>query len=450
MESVPKGAAAPSSISAESIRVIAQSVPGVGELSDEVCMLLAMSADVRIRTVIDTAQAIMRNSRRCRLATRDLNVALQTHGMEPVWGHVGAHGPLAGFQCVADGLFIVKEPRVHLAQVLDEPLPTERWCIPSVRAEWLALEGSGTGNPQERRSSLPTLPKVPDIANGSELEHSDGIYAFGRRVIKSGSEEEFRLLEARVMMLRTDALRAELPHLVRLIHDEVLIGVAERRVQVLSRSMALCHTLLVHPAFGVETYLEHLTPVVLTCVLSSRIEDETELDKQLDMRRASVQVLMRIWAMTSSTFTLRPRIAKTIVVALVGADAHALGVICSALDVLCQIGGKLLFWAVALHGSSLERTLDKRLEQLDRLASQASGDQHSLPEHHHRQRQLVLHAYLALARAYQLARHYTLPCSPHVNVQAPLPQTLHARIIDAFGESALLQVCAFFTSELAF
>eukprot|EP00656_Telonema_subtile_P007126 TRINITY_DN13336_c0_g1_i2.p1 TRINITY_DN13336_c0_g1~~TRINITY_DN13336_c0_g1_i2.p1 ORF type:complete len:120 (-),score=23.14 TRINITY_DN13336_c0_g1_i2:27-386(-) len=76
----------PSLISVESIRSIGESL-GVANPRDEVCAKLAEDTEFRTREVIQEAAKFMRHSKRTRLTPADVNNALRTLNVEPLYGY---------------------------------------------------------------------------------------------------------------------------------------------------------------------------------------------------------------------------------------------------------------------------------------------------------------------------------------------------------------------------
>lgn len=75
-----------SRLSAQSIHVIAQSIPNLPPLREEAAAALAPDAEYRIREIVQDSLKFMRHSRRRRLTTGDINAALRLRNIEPLYG----------------------------------------------------------------------------------------------------------------------------------------------------------------------------------------------------------------------------------------------------------------------------------------------------------------------------------------------------------------------------
>lgn len=102
---------------------VAESV-GIGSLPDEVASALAGDVEYRLHQVIEEAVKFMNHGKRTKLTTKDVDYALKTKNIDPLWGFTSPDPPAFRKVAVPNGnVYFVDDEEVDLSKVLQTPLP---------------------------------------------------------------------------------------------------------------------------------------------------------------------------------------------------------------------------------------------------------------------------------------------------------------------------------------
>lgn len=326
---------------------------GLPPLSNEVAVSLAPNVEYHLREVIQEAAKFMRHSKRSTLATRDINLALRSMGIEQLFGYFSAE-PLR-FQKVAGssgGLYAVHDPVLQLDEVIKEPLPA---CPlePTMAAHWMAIEGVQPAIPQN--PAPPSADAAPPASAGaSEAGAATSGGAAGAAgtsvdrggeaageaaapvkvvpVVKNVLSRELQLYYDSVtdaIMNGTEAQRSAslssvakdaglhllIPYLTLFVSDQVTHSL--RDLDKLRSLMATVKALLTNPHICIEPYVHQLIPAVLTCVVGKRLCAEPTED-HWKLREEAADIVVDICTTFGAAYeTLQPRVTKTLLGAFV-------------------------------------------------------------------------------------------------------------------------------------
>eukprot|EP00232_Nephroselmis_pyriformis_P011453 CAMPEP_0182887652 /NCGR_PEP_ID=MMETSP0034_2-20130328/20963_1 /TAXON_ID=156128 /ORGANISM="Nephroselmis pyriformis, Strain CCMP717" /LENGTH=144 /DNA_ID=CAMNT_0025021029 /DNA_START=47 /DNA_END=478 /DNA_ORIENTATION=- len=128
-----------SALEPSSIKIIAQAVD-IPNLSDEAAQAMKPDVEYRLREIIQEGMKFMKHSKRTKLLTEDVNNALRSMNVEPMYGF-GNKDPLRFVRAAGHpDVFYVEDRDLSFSQIIEGGLPK---CPvdASVRAHWLAVEG---------------------------------------------------------------------------------------------------------------------------------------------------------------------------------------------------------------------------------------------------------------------------------------------------------------------
>ncbi|KAH9480749.1 Transcription initiation factor TFIID subunit 6 [Psilocybe cubensis] len=359
----------------DTIKDIADSLNIV--ISDSVASALASDVEYRINQVIEEAARFMRHGRRTLLTTADIDLALRTLNIEPLYGHTPStsSSSSSGFrralpfpQIPAAGpVYFPEDEEIDFDRVLRE----EKIALPrgvSWTAHWLAVEGVQPLVPE----NPPAVPRESDgdpLAKGDLLK-PNGVGAAAQppvggagvaagapmlavngdakkagaaqqqqQLVKQVLSRELQLYYARLTAsllppsasdhakrvaalasLRHDAgLQALLPYLVRWVGEGV-VGVlkedapAEGEGKVLDVLLDVIGAILDNSTLFVEPYLHQILPPILSILLHSSLPQT----HTTHLRTSASQTLAKLLTQHSTTYpSLSPRIMKTLLLALI-------------------------------------------------------------------------------------------------------------------------------------
>ncbi|KAF9451129.1 TAF-domain-containing protein [Macrolepiota fuliginosa MF-IS2] len=344
-------------------------------ISDTVTSALASDVEYRIHQVIEEASRFMRHGRRTTLTTADIDLAMRTLNIEPLYGHLPFSQPSyrkalpfpqinqpGTSQPSVGPVYFVEDEEIDFERVLRE----EKVMLPkgvSWTAHWLAVEGvqpmipeNPPAVPREEPANAAGETKVngalaaaPAATGAAGLLPGGGqksgalpnASAQSANLVKQVLSRELQLYYARLTSallppertqeyttkkvaalasLRHDAgLQALLPYLVRWVGEGV-VGVLKTGEQgggegkVLEVLMDVVGALLENTTLFVEPYLHQLLPPILSTLLHSTLPPSLSTH----LRISASQTLSRVLTQHSTTYpSLSPRIMKTLLLALI-------------------------------------------------------------------------------------------------------------------------------------
>jgi len=302
----------------------------------------------------------MRHARRTVLTTADIDLALRTLNIEPLYGHT-PHAPSTFRRALpfphlssAGTVYFVEDEEIDFDKVLRE----EKITVPrgvNWTAHWLAVEGVQPLVPENppavpREEPTPTgtdvkspLP-VPLVSQqGRQLPQTTQQNQLVKQVLSkelqlyytrltssllppSSSASDTAKRTAALASLRADAgLQALLPYLVRWVGEGVVNALREgtdgepdgKTLEVL---LDVVGAILENTTLFIEPYLHQILPSILSTLLHSSLPRT----HATHLRTAAAQTLGRLLTQHSTTYpSLSPRIMKTLLVALLGGGGSA-------------------------------------------------------------------------------------------------------------------------------
>lgn len=411
-------------------------------IPDDAAKNLAMDVEYRIHEILETAIKFMRHSKRKLLTTSDISHALRVLNIEPLYGYDTSQPPVfkeALFGAAGQTLYYLDEAEFEFEKLINQELPR----VPrqaTFTAHWLAIEGVQPTVPQNPSAteikSLPPISRgaissllsndllssAADAPNGAGsgqgedgkdirlkkkdkdieikplVKHvlSKELKLYFDKVVEvlvSSDPERESLREAALSSLRTDpGLHQLVPYFVQFVAEQITNQL--RNIDLLITMLDVISALYDNKTIFLSPYVHALMPCILTLLLAKRIgaptkEGATEeavqelLRSQFVVREfASVLLEHVLNSYGSSYSTLKPRVARTLLRALLDAT-KPIGTHYGALLGLEKLGpeviklvlvGNLKLWyKVVIEDSDRPQSekqllTDKTVEVLERLA----------------------------------------------------------------------------------
>lgn len=349
-------------------------------LPDDAAKNLAMDVEYRIHEILETAIKFMRHSKRKLLTTSDISHALRVLNIEPLYGYDVSQPPVfkeALFGAAGQTLYYLDETEFEFEKLINQELPK----VPrqaTFTAHWLAIEGVQPTVPQNPSASeIKSLPPISRGAISSLLSNdllnsvSDSPSASGSTQGEDGKElrpkkkdkdveikplvkhvlskelklyfdkvvevlissdpgkEELR--EAALSSLRTDpGLHQLVPYFIQFVAEQITNQL--RNIDLLITMLDVISALYDNKTIFLSPYVHALMPCILTLLLAKRIgappkegaseEACQELMKSQFAVREFASVLLEhvLNSYGSSYSTLKPRVARTLLRALLDAS----------------------------------------------------------------------------------------------------------------------------------
>ncbi|KAL6975647.1 Transcription initiation factor TFIID subunit 6 [Sarracenia purpurea var. burkii] len=307
----------------ETIEVIAQSI-GINSLSPDVAIALAPDVEYRMREIMQEAIKCMRHSKRTMLTTDDVDSALNSRNVEPIYGF--ASGDPLRFRRVVGhkDLFYIDDKELDFKDVIEAPLPKAPLDT-SIVCHWLAIEGvqpaipenapveviaapSDNRKPEQKDDELPVDIKLPvKHVLSRELQ----LYFDKITELAVNRSDSVLYKEALVSLATDSGLHPLIPYFTYFIADEVSRGLND--FHLLFALMRLVGSLLQNPHIHVEPYLHQLMPSVVTCLVAKRLGNRFA-DNHWELRDFTAKLVASICQRFGHVYNnLQTRLTKTLV-----------------------------------------------------------------------------------------------------------------------------------------
>ncbi|GAA5848676.1 hypothetical protein JCM8547_004593 [Rhodosporidiobolus lusitaniae] len=337
----------------DSVKDVAESV-GIANLPDDVAGALAGDVEYRLWELIEESMKFMRHSRRTRLKVEDVDQALKVRNLEPLWGFTNdtAHLPFKKTVTATGTVYHVEDDEVDLSKVIKTDLPSVPRDI-SFTAHWLAIEGvqpliKENPTPQELAKYAPKPPTAALIPSSSAsgqpasavtplvkhvLSRELQLYftrlteALGSSATLAGNVPSQETRDAALGSVRSDpGLHQLVPYLIAWGGEQIANNLTD--LPSLQRALDLFHAMLENPTLFVEPYLHQLTPPILTCLLTSALPSVPEGTdpSPATIRTLAAALLQLLLERHAYAYpSLLPRVTKTLLRGLAGAEGRGLG-----------------------------------------------------------------------------------------------------------------------------
>lgn len=400
---------------------------------------LAMDVEYRIHEILETAVKFMRHSKRKLLTTADIDHALSVLNIEPLYGYDLAQPPEfkeALFGAAGQKLYYLEEAEMDFEKLINQELPR----VPrqaTFTAHWLAIEGVQPTVPQN--PSAAEIRSLPPIARGaiSSLLSNDLLSSAAdstgaslpaddakdrlkkkdkdadiRPLVKHVLSKELKLYfdkvvevllssdpakdglrEAALSSLRTEpGLHQLVPYFIQFVAEQITNQLCN--IDLLITMLDVISALYDNKTIFLSPYVHALMPCILTLLLAKRIGvppkgalDETAeelMRSQFAVREFAAVLLEHVLGSYGSSYsTLKPRVARTLLRALLDASKPVgthygalLGLDRLGADVikLVLVGNLRLWYALVIEGG--DRTpaekkilVDKTMDVLGKLSN---------------------------------------------------------------------------------
>lgn len=339
-------------------------------LPDELLQRLAKDVEYRIHQVVEEAARFTRHGKRTTMNTQDIDLALQSLNIEPLYGHL-SHMPTvfrranpnpAGTNSkVAAPVYFVEDEEVDFDKVLRD----EKVTLPKMvnwHAHWLAVEGIQpltADNPprpplseQKGRKQSPPRSVLAPVAPAMQGAGANRKYKPVKHVLSRELQIYYSRLTAALLppassitdeaqqnarrtaalaSLQYDAgLQNLLPYLVRWVGQSVVTAIrnmdereraskaADATGETLEILLKVIHALIQNERLFIEPYLHQILPPLLSILLTSSLPANPPT-----LRRDASEILAFISLQHGTTYpSLSERLTKTLLLALLAPSKH--------------------------------------------------------------------------------------------------------------------------------
>ncbi len=296
----------------------------VPPLRPTVVKLLLPALEYRLRMVVQDAYKFMRRGKGVTLTVEDINQALASHNLEPLYGLAGESNlermsfhDHYNHKEVEDGaeeekLRFLGLGMVSLTDMAKAPLP-KLPLAPELTMHWLAVDGV---QPiiAENPSVLVSM-HAHDLGDHPQLSKEMCQFYYRVTGILSSAEMGDRSLRAVLLSLgRENGLQELLPHLSLYFQKEVKSST--RSLRRLRTLVAGVEAVWANPQLHVEFHLQQMLPAVFTCIVASKLGSSASED-HWSLRSHAAMVIAKVCTKFGGLFPdLQARVCKTYVDAM--------------------------------------------------------------------------------------------------------------------------------------
>lgn len=251
---------------------------GITEIDEPVFQLLSQDLEYRIKELAQEATKFMYASHRTKLTIDDINYALLSRNIDPLFGYDPTEQ--LSFKQV-NNIFYVPDEEIELEDFLNKPLPKipQR---PVIQSHWLAIEGVQPQIPQNiikdaKKETTSTLQHfIEDVEIKVTTKHVlpkelqmyfDKINNFVR-----GTEEEKAL--ALECLENDSGIQQLIPYFIHAFYEFIITN-KEEDTKGTETIVTMLFGILRNPYIFIDPYLHQIVPAIMTGLLGNNFNEKT-------------------------------------------------------------------------------------------------------------------------------------------------------------------------------
>lgn len=281
---------------------------GITEIEDDALKILSQDLEYRLKELCQESIKIMTASKRNRLSIDDINYALMSRNIDPLFGYDPQETLI--FKFIPPNTYFVPDREIDLEEYLNQPLPKIP-LNPTIQQHWLAIEGIQPQIPQNplitekvesKKDTLLTLAEEAELKQQNKHILSKELQLYFEKIISLiKNDQESVAIDC---LLNESGMQQLVPYFVQHFNELILKSLKDSHfVKVI---ISLYYSILRNKYMFVDPYLHQIIPSLLTCVVGKSIEDE-------EVRKFASEIIKYVFDTFSRTYkTLAPRIIDTL------------------------------------------------------------------------------------------------------------------------------------------
>lgn len=281
---------------------------GITEIEDDALKLLSQDLEYRLKELCQEAIKVMTASKRNKLSIDDINYALMSRNIDPLFGYDPQETLI--FKNIPPNTFFVPDKEIDLEEFLNQPLPKIP-LNPVIQQHWLAIEGIQpqiaqnplmTEKVESKKDTLLTLAEEVELKYQNKHILSKELQLYFDKIISLiKNDQESIAIEC---LLNESGMQQLVPYFVQHFNELVLKNLKDSHF--LKVLISLYFSLLRNKFMFIDPYLHQIIPSLLTCVVGKSIEDE-------EVRKFAAEIIKYVYDTFSRKYkTLAPRIVDTL------------------------------------------------------------------------------------------------------------------------------------------
>lgn len=292
-------------ISKDTIREFADA-DGIGEIDEEGYRILAQDIEYRIKEVCQEAAKFMHASHRSKLCVSDVNNALISRNLEPLFGYDSKD--ILVFKGLQNNSYYVADEEINLEEFLQKSLPRIP-LRPYIQSHWLVLEGI-----QPSIQQNPIVIDKPAGQTDSFSNYQDEMIL--KKQVKHRLTKELNMYYEKILqVMESDpdvalnclenetGIQQLVPYFIHHFNAELKNKITDEEY---TKTICLMYYSLFNNKFlFIDPYLHEMIPSVITCVIGKSPTREVRL--------LASDIVKYIYDTYGYTYhTLAPRIINTL------------------------------------------------------------------------------------------------------------------------------------------
>lgn len=280
------------------------------EIDDEAISILSQDIEYRVKELCQEASKFMLFSKRSKLAIEDINNALITRNVDPLFGYDPKDNLVFKNDLLKSSIFYVPDEEIDLEEFLNQPLP-KMPSAPAITSHWLAIEGVQPQVPQNpivvekpaiKQNQLTPYTEESEFKNTTKHIISKELSLYYEKLLSFLEDEE--KVTIAIDCLKTESgIQQLIPYLIQNIKEKI---VKYMSTDLLSNFILFYYSLLQNEHIFIDPYLHQIIPSLLTTVIGKRV-------KTMEIRKLGAETVKFVFDKYGKTYdTLGPRIIKSL------------------------------------------------------------------------------------------------------------------------------------------
>lgn len=273
--------------SRETLRAFAQS-KGIVNIDDDALRILSQDVEYRIKEICQEASKFMVSSHRTKLSVTDVNHAMISRNIEPLFGYDSKETLV--FRGLPCSIFYVPDEEIDLEEYLEKPLPRIP-LKPYIQSHWLAIEGVQPPiqqNPTFVEKPVVKLDTLASYQEQMELKQhhkhllTKELSMYFSKILQAIDSNPDVAIEC---LLNETGIQQLVPYFI--YHFKLEIRNNTANTELISTLLKMYFSLLNNKYIFIDPYLHEIIPTLMACLISK--------DMEYEARHLSAEIVKHIY-----------------------------------------------------------------------------------------------------------------------------------------------------------
>lgn len=273
---------------------------GITQIDDSAYQILSQDLEYRVKEHTQEAAKFMYASKRTILTIDDINLALESRNIEPLYGY--DPNETLNFKSLSN-FYYTPDEEIDLEDFLNKPLPKIP-LKPVLQAHWLAIEGVTPLIPENigKDTVIDSTNTLKNYIEDTEIKATTKhvltkemqLYYDKINTFMKGNEEEQKL--ALDCLENDSGIQQLIPYFIHMFYEKIVA-----RDDSLQFVVRMLFAIIMNKFIFVDPYLHQITPALFSALLGNHVNEMS--------RMAACDALVYIYDRFSVTYgNLGPRI----------------------------------------------------------------------------------------------------------------------------------------------